>query len=63
MLVSGFSMPENTGILRPMKNKIRVFRAMHELTQEHPAKAIGVNRQTIIASENERYVPSTEPCV
>jgi putative transcriptional regulator len=56
-------MPENTGILRPMKNKIRVFRAMHELTQEHPAKAIGVNRQTIIASENERYVPSTEPCV
>ena len=33
---------------------------MHELTQEQLAKAIGVNRQTIIAIENERYVQSLD---
>jgi putative transcriptional regulator len=43
-----------------MKNKIRIFRAMHDLTQEHLADAIGVNRQTILAIEKERYVPSLD---
>jgi putative transcriptional regulator len=44
--------------LRPMKNKIKIFRAMHDLTQEHLAQAIGVNRQTILAIEKEKYIPS-----
>lgn len=48
------------GISKPMKNKIRIFRAMHDLTQEHLADAIGVNRQTILAIEKERYVPSLD---
>jgi len=47
-------------ILRPMKNKIKIFRAMHDLTQEHLAQAIGVNRQTILAIEKEKYVPSLD---
>ena len=49
---------ENTGIGRLMKNKIKVFRAMHDLTQEDLAKAIGVTRQTILAIEKgNRPVP------
>jgi putative transcriptional regulator len=47
-------------ILRPMKNKIKIFRAMHNLTQEHLAQAIGVNRQTILAIEKEKYIPSLD---
>ena len=47
-------------ILRPMKNKIKVFRAMHDLTQEHLAQSIGVNRQTILAIEKEKYIPSLD---
>jgi len=53
-------MRENMGILRPMKNKIKIFRAMHNLTQDHLAQAIGVNRQTILAIEKEKYVPSLD---
>ena len=43
-----------------MKNKIKVFRAMHDLTQDSLAHAIGVNRQTILAIEKEKYVPSLD---
>jgi putative transcriptional regulator len=43
-----------------MKNKIKIFRAMHNLTQEDLAKTIGVNRQTILAIEKEKYVPSLD---
>jgi putative transcriptional regulator len=43
-----------------MKNKIKIFRAMHDLTQDQLAQAIGVNRQTILAIEKEKYVPSLE---
>jgi putative transcriptional regulator len=43
-----------------MKNKIKVFRAMHDLTQEDLAKAIGVTRQTILAIEKEKYIPSLD---
>jgi putative transcriptional regulator len=43
-----------------MKNKIKVFRAMHDLTQEDLAQAIGVTRQTILAIEKEKYVPSLD---
>jgi putative transcriptional regulator len=43
-----------------MKNKIKVFRAMHDLTQEDLAGAIGVTRQTILAIEKGKYVPSLD---
>ena len=43
-----------------MKNKIKIFRAMHDLTQEHLAQAIGVNRQTILAIEKGKYDPSLD---
>lgn len=41
-----------------MKNKLRIFRAVHRLTQEELAEKLGVTRHTIIAIENERYDPS-----
>lgn len=41
-----------------MKNKIKVYRAMHDMTQEELAKRVGVTRQTIIAIEKGRYDPS-----
>ncbi len=44
----------------PMKNKIKVFRAMNDLTQDSLAHAIGVNRQTILAIEKGKYVPSLD---
>ena len=43
-----------------MKNKIKVFRAMHDLTQEDLAQAIGVTRQTILAIEKGKYIPSLD---
>jgi len=41
-----------------MKNKLKVLRAMHELTQEQLADKIGVSRQTVIAIESDKYLPS-----
>lgn len=41
-----------------MKNKLRVFRAVHRLTQEELAGKLGVTRHAIIAIENEHYDPS-----
>lgn len=41
-----------------MKNKLKVYRAMHEITQEELAKELGVTRQTIIAIEKDKYDPS-----
>jgi len=43
-----------------MKNKIKVFRAMHDMTQEDLAQAAGVTRQTILAIEKGKYVPSLD---
>ncbi|MDD2646532.1 MAG: helix-turn-helix transcriptional regulator [Patescibacteria group bacterium] len=43
-----------------MTNKIKVFRAMHNLTQEQLAEKVGVTRQTIIAVEKDKYIPSLE---
>ena len=43
-----------------MKNKIKVFRAMHDMTQEDLAQKIGVTRQTILAIEKGKYVPSLD---
>lgn len=42
-----------------MKNSIKVHRAIHDLTQDQLAKAIGVSRQTINSIEKGKYVPST----
>lgn len=41
-----------------MKNKLKVYRAMLDLTQEQLADKIGVSRQTVIAIENNKYLPS-----
>jgi len=42
-----------------MKNRIKVQRAIHDLTQADLAEKIGVSRQTINAMEKNKYVPST----
>ncbi len=41
-----------------MKNRIKVYRAMHDLSQEALANEVGVTRQTILAIENGKYDPS-----
>ena len=41
-----------------MKNKIKMFRAMHDLTQEDLAEKVAVTRQTIISIEKGKYEPS-----
>ena len=41
-----------------MKNQIKVYRAMHDLTQEALANELGVTRQTILAIEKGKYDPS-----
>jgi len=43
-----------------MKAKLKVFRAMRDLTQEALANEIGVTRQTVIAIEKGKYNPSLE---
>ena len=43
-----------------MKNKLKVYRAMHDLTQETLADKLRVTRQTIIAIEKDKYDPSLE---
>ncbi len=42
-----------------MTNKIRIYRAIKEISQEQLAQEIGVSRQTIHAMEKNKYVPST----
>ena len=41
-----------------MKNNLKVYRAMQNLTQEELAKELGVTRQTILAIEKDKYDPS-----
>ena len=43
-----------------METKLKVYRAMKEVTQEELARAIGVTRQTIISIEGGNYNPSLE---
>ncbi len=43
-----------------MKNKIKVFRAMLDMTQEELADAIRVTRRTINSIERGKYNPSIE---
>ncbi|MCF8325593.1 MAG: helix-turn-helix transcriptional regulator [Leadbetterella sp.] len=42
-----------------MKNRIRIERAIMNITQGDLAEKIGVSRQTINAMESNKYVPST----
>ncbi len=41
-----------------MNNKIKVLRAIHDLTQEQLAEKLGVSRQTVLAIEANKYLPS-----
>lgn len=41
-----------------MKNNLKVYRAMKDLTQEELARELEVTRQTIIAIEKDKYDPS-----
>lgn len=43
-----------------MKTKIKVFRAIHNITQGELAEKLGVTRQTINAIEAGKYAPSVE---
>lgn len=43
-----------------MQTKLKVYRAMHNLTQEDLAEAIGITRQTVIAMEKGKYNPSLQ---
>ncbi len=42
-----------------MKNRIKVERAERDITQQQLAEAVGVSRQTIVAIEKGRFLPST----
>ena len=41
-----------------MKNRLKVYRAMHDLTQEALADKLRVTRQTVVSIENGKYDPS-----
>lgn len=41
-----------------MQNRLRVARAIKNITQEELAKKISVSRQTIHSIENGKFVPS-----
>jgi putative transcriptional regulator len=43
---------------KPLKNKLKVHRAMHDWTQKELARRVEVTRKTINTVENGRYVPS-----
>ena len=42
-----------------MTNKLKMFRVMANLKQQELAELVSVSRQTIIAIEAGKYVPST----
>ena len=44
---------------KSLKNRIKVFRAMKDWTQEELAHRVGVTRKTINTVENGKFVPST----
>lgn len=43
-----------------MKNKIRIYRAIHSMTQDELAKKIGVTRKTVNSIEGGKYNPSID---
>ena len=44
---------------RKIKNKLKVFRAIHDWTQEELARRVCVTRKTINTVEKGKYIPST----
>lgn len=42
-----------------MKNRIKIERAEKGITQQQLAEAVGVSRQTIVAIEKNKFLPST----
>ena len=44
---------------RKINNKLKVFRAMHNWTQEELARRVCVTRKTINTVEKGKYIPST----
>lgn len=44
---------------RELTNKIKVYRAMKNISQEELALAIGVTRKTINTVETGKFIPST----
>jgi putative transcriptional regulator len=43
---------------KKLTNKMKLFRAMNDWTQEELAQRVGVTRKTINTIENGRYTPS-----
>lgn len=43
---------------KPLKNKIKVYRAMNNWTQEELSRRVNVTRKTINTVENGKFVPS-----
>jgi len=43
---------------KPLANKIKVYRAMNDWTQEELAQHVGVTRKTINTIENRKFTPS-----
>ncbi|WP_405096992.1 helix-turn-helix transcriptional regulator [Oceanobacillus sp. FSL H7-0719] len=41
-----------------LKNNVRQFRRMNDMTQEELADKVGVHRQTIVSIEKQKYEPS-----
>ena len=46
-----------------MNNTLRVQRAIHQMTQQQLAEAVGVSRQTINAIEKGDYNPTIRLCI
>jgi putative transcriptional regulator len=44
---------------KTLRNKLKVYRAMEDWTQEELARRVNVTRKTINTVENGKYVPST----
>lgn len=41
-----------------IRNSVKALRSRKEMTQEELAEALGVSRQTVIAIEKNKYLPS-----
>jgi putative transcriptional regulator len=44
---------------KKLKNRIKVYRAMNDWTQEELARRVNVTRKTINTIENGKFIPST----
>jgi putative transcriptional regulator len=42
----------------PLKNKIKIYRAINDWTQEELAHRVNVTRKTINTIENRKFIPS-----